>query len=280
MTTKVRRMAGISMELFIQVFLIIIAIIFIFPFVWMISTALKPATEVLSWPPIIFPKRPTITNLLYVFKTAPFGRYYLNSIFVSGVCTLSILITSSLAGYIFAKIKFFGRDLVFYIILGTAILPMQSYLVLLYMMVGKMGGVDTYWGLILPGMVMSFGIFLLRQTIYSIPDELIDAARIDGASELAIYSRVILPLCKSALSAIAIYAFTVKWGQLIWPLVIVSTKDKFTTELGLTAFSQRFVVQYGPISSAAVICTIPALMVFIVFNKQIIRGLTLTGLKG
>lgn len=280
MTTKVRKMAAITMESFIQVFLIIIAIFFIFPFIWMICTALKPATEVLSWPPIIFPKRPTMANFLYVFETAPFGRYYLNSIFVSGVSTLSILITSSLAGYVFAKIKFFSRDMIFYIILATAILPLQSYLVLLYMMVAKIGGIDTYWGLILPGMVMSFGIFFLRQNIYSIPDELIDAARIDGASELGIYIRIILPLSKSALAAIAIYAFTVKWGQLIWPLVVVSTKDKFTTELGLTAFQQRFVVQYGPISAAAVICTIPTLVVFIVFNKQIIRGLTLTGLKG
>jgi len=280
MTTKARRMVAISRESFIQIFLIIIAIFFIFPFVWMTCTALKPATEVLSWPPIIFPKRPIIANFLDVFKVAPFGRYYLNSIFVSGVSTLSILITSSLAGYIFAKIKFFGRDMMFYIILATAILPMQAYLVLFYMVVSKMGGIDTYWGLILPYMVMSFGIFLLRQNIYSIPDELIDAARIDGASELVIYIRVILPLSKSALSALAIYAFTTVWGELIWPLVVVSTKDKFTTELGLAAFQQRFIVQYGPLSAAAVICVIPALVVFILFNKQIIQGLTLTGLKG
>lgn len=274
-----RKLTSITTETFVHLFLIIVALVFVFPFLWLVFTSLKPPEEVLSWPPVILPKHWTLENYFYVFETAPFGWYYINSLFFSSTATASILLTSGLAGYVFAKFRFFGRDLIFYVLLAAAAIPMQAYLVMLYIMVSRLGGIDTYWGLLLPASIMSFGIFFIRQNVYAIPDSLVDSARIDGASEFKIFFHIIVPLIKPALSALGIYAFTTRWSLYIWPLVVLSTNEKFTTELGLTAFTRRFVVDYGPITAAASICCIPALVVFIIFNRQIIRGIALTGIK-
>jgi len=280
MRSEAKRVFGMTKELLIHFFLILIAITMLFPFFWMFCTALKPPTEVLSWPPVILPKYPTLGNFIAVFTKWPFARFFFNSVFITSVATFCILLTSSAAGYVFAKIKFFGRDLIFYIILATAIVPIQSYLIMLYLVIVKFHWINTYQGILAPLIIMSFGIFFLRQNIYAIPDELIDAARIDGASEFFIYSRIILPMTGSALAALGIYAFSVTWAQFIWPLVVVNTKEMYTTELGLAMFQKRFTVEYGAISAAAAVCVVPALIMFIVFRRGIVRGVTLTGIKG
>ena len=280
MRSEAKRVFGMTKEFLIHIFLILIAITMLFPFFWMFCTALKPPAEVLSWPPVILPKYPTLGNFIAVFTKWPFARFFFNSILITSVATLCILLTSSAAGYVFAKIKFFGRGLIFYIILATAIIPVQSYLIMLYLIIVKFRWINTYQGILAPLIIMSFGIFFLRQNIYSIPDELIDAARIDGASEFFIYSRIILPLTGSALAALGIYAFSVTWAQFIWPLVVVNTKEMYTTELGLAMFQKRFTVEYGAISAAAAVCVLPALIMFMVFRRGIVRGVTLTGIKG
>lgn len=280
MRSEAKRVFGMTKELLIHIFLILIAITMLFPFFWMFCTALKPPTEVLSWPPVILPKYPTLGNFIAVFTKWPFARFFFNSILITSVATFCILLTSSAAGYVFAKIKFFGRDLIFYIILATAIIPVQSYLIMLYLVIVKFHWINTYQGILAPLIIMSFGIFFLRQNIYAIPDELIDAARIDGASEFFIYSRIILPMTGSALAALGIYAFSVTWAQFIWPLVVVNTKEMYTTELGLAMFQKRFTVEYGAISAAAAVCVLPALIMFMVFRRGIVRGVTLTGMKG
>lgn len=280
MRSEAKRVFGMTKELLIHIFLILIAVTMVFPFFWMFCTALKPPAEVLSWPPIILPKHPTPENFGAVFTKWPFARFFFNSILITSVATFCILITSSAAGYVFAKIRFFGRDLIFYIILATAIIPVQSYLIMLYLIIVKFQWINTYQGILAPLIIMSFGIFFLRQNIYAIPDELIDAARIDGASEFFIYSRIILPMAGSALAALGIYAFSVTWAQFIWPLVVVNTKEMYTTELGLAMFQKRFTVEYGAISAAAAVCVVPALIMFIVFRRGIVRGVTLTGMKG
>ena len=280
MRSEAKRVFGMTKEFLIHIFLILIAITMLFPFFWMFCTALKPPAEVLSWPPVILPKYPTLGNFIAVFTKWPFARFFFNSILITSVATLCILLTSSAAGYVFAKIKFFGRGLIFYIILATAIIPVQSYLIMLYLIIVKFRWINTYQGILAPLIIMSFGIFFLRQNIYSIPDELIDAARIDGASEFFIYSRIILPLTGSALAALGIYAFSVTWAQFIWPLVVVNTKEMYTTELGLAMFQKRFTVEYGAISAATAVTMVPALIMFVVFRRGIVRGVTLTGIKG
>jgi len=276
MTRKIR----IARELLIHSFLILIGIVIIFPFVWMLCTALKPPTEVLSWPPVILPQHPIFNNFITVFTKWPFARFFFNSILVTSVATFCILLTSSLAGYVFAKIRFFGRDLIFYIILATAIIPVQGYLVMLYLIIVKLQWVNTYQGLLFPLIIMSFGIFFLRQNILNIPSELIDSARLDGASEFRIYAQIILPLSSSALGALAIYAFAVNWGDFIWPLVVVNMKEMYTAELGLALFQNRFFVQYGPVTAASTVCMLPAFVIFIIFRRKIVEGVTLTGMKG
>ena len=151
---------------------------------------------------------------------------------------------------------------------------------MLYLLIVKLQWVNTYQGILAPLVIMSFGIFFLRQDIYTIPDELIDAARIDLASEFRIYARIIVPMSSSALGALAIYAFSVTWGQFIWPLVVVNTREMYTTELGLAMFQKRFAVDYGSVSAAAAVLILPVLIAFVIFRRRIVKGITLTGLKG
>ncbi len=276
MTRKIR----VTREVLIHSFLILVGIGIIFPFVWMLCTALKPSTEILSWPPVILPKHPTMHSFITVFVKWPFARFLFNSVFITSVATVCILISSSLAGYVFAKIRFFGRDLIFYIILATAIIPIQGYLIMLYLIIVKLQWVNTYQGLLAPLIIMSFGIFFLRQNILNIPSDLIDSARLDGASEFRIYAQIILPMSSSALGALAIYAFAVTWGEFIWPLVVVNVKEMYTAELGLALFQSRFSVQYGSITAAATVCMLPAFIIFIIFRRKIMEGVALTGMKG
>ena len=250
------------------------------PFIWMLSTSLKPPEEVITWPPQFIPRRPTFNNYIEAFSAAPFFRFFLNSLCVSSISTVSILLTSSFAGFIFAKYQFPGRTLLFLIILATSMVPFQSYMIPFYLMVNRLGWINTYQGLALPLLVMSFGIFFMRQNIVSIPDELLDAARIDGCSEFRIYWQIIMPLSKSAMAALAIFAFKNAWGDFIWPLLIANELEMYTMELGLGMFQHRFTVDYGSITAGSVVSILPIITVFAIFRRNIIEGVTLTGLKG
>ena len=191
----------ITLQVVTQFVLILGALIMLLPFIWMLATSFKPPEEVITWPPQFIPRRPTFNNYIEAFQAAPFFRFFLNSLIVSTISTASILLTSSFAGFIFAKYRFPGRTLLFLIILATSMVPFQSYMIPFYLMVSKLGWLNTYQGLALPLLVMSFGIFFMRQNIVSIPDELMDAARIDGCSEFRIYWQIIMPLSKSAMAA-------------------------------------------------------------------------------
>ncbi|HHT91556.1 MAG TPA: carbohydrate ABC transporter permease, partial [Firmicutes bacterium] len=256
------------------------AVAMLLPFVWMLSTSFKPPDEVITWPPKFIPKNPTTANYVEAFTAVPLMRFFLNSLLVSTISTGSILLTSSLAGFIFAKYRFPGRSLIFMIILATSMVPFQSYMIPFYLMVSELGWISTYQGLALPLLVMAFGIFFMRQNIVSIPDELMDAARIDGCSEFRIYWQIILPLCKSALAALSIFAFKNAWGDFIWPLLITNDVYLYTMELGLGMFQHRFTVDYGSITAASVISIVPIITVFVIFRRHIIEGVTLTGIKG
>ena len=260
--------------------LVVGALISIFPFIWMVLTAFKPEPETLLWPPRVLPMEPTWQNFINIFTRWPFHRFFLNSFIFAGVSTLTILLTSSAAGYAFAKIRFWGRDLLFFIFLATMILPFETYMIPVYLLVNKLGWINTYQGLILPFVIMSFGLFLMRQTIQSIPDELIDAARVDGCSEFRIYRDLILPLSKGSLSALAIYAFVSVYGFFTWPLVVTTTQDMYTTELGLAMFQKAFFTEYALSMAGAAVTSLPLIFLFLFFQRNIITGITLTGLKG
>jgi len=264
----------------LHILLILGSISMILPFVWMFVTSIKPSIEVLSWPPSFITKSPTLDNYRAVFQRAPFLRYLLNTLFISAISTLSILFTSSLSGFIFAKYRFPGRNILFFSILATAIVPIQCFLISLYILINKIGWVNTYQGVLAPILVMSFGIFFMRQNIMAnIPNEMLDSARIDGCSEWKIYTHIILPLSRSALGALAIFSYMNAWQFFIWPLTVINSQNLYTMELGLTMFQKRFSVDYGLISAGSMISILPIMIIFFVLHKNIIEGITLTGLK-
>jgi multiple sugar transport system permease protein len=256
------------------------ALLIVFPIAWMVLTSLKPSAETILWPPRMLPQAPTFENYREIFLRWPFLRFFLNSLLVSGVSTLAILLTSSSAGYAFAKIKSRWINVIFFIFIATIIVPFESYMIPVYLLVNRLGWLDSYPGLILPFIIMAFGVFFMRQTIQAIPDELIQAARIDGCSEFAIFVRMILPLSGGPLSALAIYAFLNVWGFFTWPLIITNTQHMYTTELGLALFQSQFFIEYGLVAAGATVTALPLLLVFFVFQRRIITAVTLTGLKG
>ncbi len=250
------------------------------PFVWMFTTAATPSTEILTPSLRIWPAHPTLVHYSEVLRAAPWLRYLWNTIVVSTISAVAILFTSSLAGFIFAKYRFPGRDALFIVVLGTAMIPFESYMIPFYMQVKDWGWVNTYPGIVAPLLIMSFGIFFMRQSIMTIPDELLDAARIDGASEFYIYRRVVVPLSKPALGALAILAITNAWAFFIWPLIVTSDKRLFTMELGLAEFQRAFTIDYGRITAGSVLAVVPVLIAFLILRRSIIRGVTLAGMKG
>ena len=257
------------------------ALFMVLPFVWMLSTSLKPPDEVLSWPPELIPRHFTVANYVGVFQTAPFLLFFFNSMLIATVSTLSILFTSSLAGFIFGKYRFPGRGFLFILVLATAMVPFETYMIPLYLMMKNLDLVNTYLGLGAPYLIMSYGIFFMRQNVIAaVPDELLDAARIDGATEWRIYWQLIVPLLRGALGALGIFAFMQTWAAFIWPLIITSSRDLWTMELGLGMFQYRFTVDLGLINAGSMLSIMPVLLVFILLRRHIVRGIALTGMKG
>lgn len=255
--------------------------VMLLPFIWMLATSFKPANEVVAWPPNFVPRSPSLDNYIEVFQKVPFARYFFNSVLITAICTVTTCFTSALAGYIFACFKFPGRSLLFIILLGTAIVPFETYMLPLYLLMKDLRAINTYQGVMAPYFIMSFGIFFMRQNYLAfLPEELLDAARIDGAGEWRIFTRIVLPLSTSALSALAILGFIQVWGIFIWPLLITNTNDMRTVEVGLANFQTGYVIEYGPIMAGSVISLLPILVVFLVLRRQIIDSVALTGMKG
>jgi multiple sugar transport system permease protein len=257
------------------------AIFMILPMVWMLATSFKPATEIAIWPPRLLPLAPTLANYTGIFEVAPFGRFFLNSAGFSIVATLSVALTSLVAGAVFAKYRFPGRAFLFGLIIATAIVPFESYMIPLYIQLIAIGWINTYQGIVLPTLFMSFGIFLMRQHVASaIPTDYLEAARIDGASEWWILLRIIAPLSVPALSAIGIFAFIQAWAAFIWPLLVANDQLLFNMEVGLTAFQFKFSSDYGKLMAGSVISVLPMLAIFLLLRRRIIESVALTGLKG
>jgi len=268
-----------SSTLWIHLILSVGAIFILFPFVWILLTSLKGPEEIIQYPPVILPKTVTLENFKSVLTIEQFPRFIFNSLVISLASMISVLVTSILGGYAFAKYKFPLKKILFTLILATAIVPFEAYMVSVYLTISKLGLFNSYLGIIFPILIMSFGVFFIRQITSSIPDELLDAARIDGASEFWILLRVVIPLCTSALMALGIFAFSEAWAFFIWPLLVVNSKEMFTIELGLSMFHKKFYIDHGPIAAGAMISIVPMLVVFFLLRRHIIRGVTLSGMK-
>jgi multiple sugar transport system permease protein len=252
----------------------------IFPIFWLISTSLRPAPELLLVPPKLLPVQWTLDNYAKALAAAPVLLYLWNSLQFAVVSTVFILLTSTVAGYVFAKFRFPGNNFLFILVLATAIVPFEIYMVPLFLQVNAIKLVNTQIGLFLPFLVLSYGIFFMRQnTTTSVPDELLDAARIDGMSEWGIMLRLVPRLLAPAISALAILAFIQAWTAFIWPLLILNKPTLFPMELGLSQLANTR-VDFGLTSAAAVIAMAPTLIAFLILRRRIVEGVTLTGLKG
>ncbi len=257
------------------------AIFMLLPMIWMLATSFKLPGEIAVWPPHLFPQEPTFSNYSGLFQAAPFLQFFGNSAFISIASTISCVITSMIAGAVFARYRFPGRAVLFMLVLATAIVPFEAYMIPLYIELVRIHWINTYQAIILPTLVMSFGIFLVRQHVASaVPDELMEAARVDGASEWWTFRRVLVPLSGNAISAVGIFAFIQAWAAFIWPLLVANNQLLFNMEVGLTAFQFRFSADYGKLMAGSTLSTIPMLIVFLLLRRRIIENMALTGIKG
>jgi len=251
------------------------------PFVWMILGSFKGQGELLRVPPTWWPESPTLDNYRTLFSKESFLRYFLNSTVVAVVITVANVTFCSMVGYALAKLKFRGKKLVFALVMGTLMVPGMVTFVPLFVLVANLGLVDTYPGLILPFLVTPFGVFLMRQFIIELPDDLLDAGRIDGASELRIFRQIILPLCGPGLATLGILTFLGSWNNFLWPLVVAQTQEHYTLPVALALFSQnqQVIPNYGVLLAGATVVVVPVLVVFLIFQRRFIEGIATTGIK-
>ncbi len=260
--------------------LVVVSVVWVIPFVWMVSTSFTPEADTTRLPLRWIPLRFTWENYQYILFKSLLLRWLLNSVIVSTVVVVLDLFINSLAAFAFARIRFPGRDVVFAAVLATLMVPQQVTIVPLYLMVNSMGLVATYPGIIIPRLALALGVFMLRQFFLQIPREYEEAAEIEGAGRLRIYSTIMMPLTVAALSALAIFAFLGAWNDFMWPLIVSNKPPMFTLPVGLANFSGTYQYEYAKAEAAAVIASLPVMAVFLFFQKQFIQSVAATGLKG
>jgi multiple sugar transport system permease protein len=250
------------------------------PFLWMVLSSFKPEADIRSVPPTWWPETFTLGNYRDLFARLDFPQYFFNSALVAALVTAGNLLFCSMLGYALAKLSFPGRKTLFLLVLGMLMVPGMATFVPQFVLVSNLGLANSYAGLILPFLAGPFGVFLMRQFLQSIPDDLIEAARVDGAGEWRIFFRIVLPLCKPALATLGILTFLSSWNNFLWPLVVATTEDKYTLPVALALYSvgqnQTF---YGLLLAGAVVVVVPVLIVFLVLQRHFLRGIATTGLK-
>ncbi len=277
-----RRSGGqLALQALFHILMLAGCVVVVLPFVWMISSSLKAQADVLSFPPKWIPNPIVWDNYPQSWEGLPMGLAYLNSIKISTFVTIGGLFTCSLAAYPFAKMRFPGRDVLFIAMLATLMIPQEVNLIPLYIIFKQLHWIDTHWPLIVPPILQNpYGVFLLRQFFRTIPNELEDAARIDGANPWIIYSRIVMPLAVPALITLGIFIFLFNWNSFLTPLIYLNSQNNFTVPLLLTVFVADYGAQWGLLMAAATIAMVPVLAVYVVGQRYFIEGIALSGLKG
>jgi len=261
--------------------LVVGGLFMLMPFIWMLSSSLKDQGAIFAYPPSLFPPEARWSNFREILDVVPFGRYFSNSVFIAAVSVVGQLLSCSMAAFAWARIPFFGRNVLFMTLMAALIIPPQVTLVPLFIMMNGVGWIDTYYPLILPFWLGGeFGTFLLRQFFLAIPRDLEDAAKIDGAGPWRIYWSIYLPLCKPALATVAIFTFLLQWNELLRPLIFLSTPEKLPLTVGLAALRSQYSTSWNLIMAGALISVIPVLVLFIFAQRYFVRGVTSSGLKG
>jgi multiple sugar transport system permease protein len=261
--------------------LVVVALVFASPLIFAFATSLKPADEVFTAPPTLVGSELRFENYIEAFQFAPFARYFFNSFLVAILGTSVVVAASSLSAFAFARLRFRGRELLFVLFLGTLMVPQEVLIVPMYWLMQTLGWVDSYQALILPFAFTAFGTFLLRQFFLTVPAELVDSARVDGAGPFSIFFRIMLPLARPAVAVLAMFTFIAYWGSYLWPLIVIDTIDvKGTVPLGLTSFMAQQGTQWHLMMAAAMLAMVPSVLLVVVLQKNLVRGLLTTGFGG
>jgi alpha-1,4-digalacturonate transport system permease protein len=272
---------SIKTQGFIYIVLILMAIVILFPFVWMVVTALRPdgyVTEqgLIPQPYLAFENFEKAWN----YRGTYFTQWTINSFFISIVGTGLAVTLNALSGFAFAKYRFFGRDLLFIAVIATMMIPFQVIMIPVYVILAQLGLVNTLWGVILPSTASAFGIFLMRQFMQSIPDELLDAARMDGASELRIFGQIIVPLSMPAIAVFSILHFLFTWNNYLLPLLVLNRRQMFTIQVGIVSFQGEYQAEWNYMMAMVIVSIVPTIAIFLFFQRYFIRGIAMTGMKG
>lgn len=263
----------------IWVLLVAGAGVMLFPLYWMFATAIRPRTELFSGEFNLFPSELVWSNFSEAWGKLPFTQFYINSILIAVIAVAVTVFINLLAGYTFAKYEFPGRNILFLLLISTLMIPIQVIMVPEFLIVSQLGWVNTYAGVIAPRAAEAFGIFMVRQFMLSIPDELLEAARLDGASEFKIFLRVVLPLSWPVIAVLTIFTFMWRWNDFAWPLVVLQERSAYTVPLGLNLMKGQFFTDWTGIMSMSLVSILPMLLVFVFFQRYFIQGIASTGIK-
>ncbi|MGP4078722.1 carbohydrate ABC transporter permease [Pseudalkalibacillus sp. R45] len=262
----------------VSILLIVGGVLVSIPFFWMIMSSFKPNGEVLLFPPTLFPENPTLENYINLFERLNFGVYLKNTIIIVVMSFVGLLF-NAMAGYGFAKYKFKGREPVFYLVLATMMIPAQVTMIPVYLILNEMGLTNTMTGIVLPGLAAAFSIFLFRQFMTTIPTDLIEAARLDGAGEFYIFFKLIIPIAKPIFAVQGILTFIGAWNSFLWPLIIANDESLYTLSVGLSLLQGQYASNYGLQMAGAAFMVVPIIIIFSFFQKYIVEGFTMSGLK-
>lgn len=273
---KTKRLAHAGLYLLLG----ILCFIFLMPIVWVVFSSFKPAGELFAWPPSLIGKNPGLDNYILALEEGDFVRYFVNTVMVSLIATLLTVVVNVMAGYVFAKYHFRGERLLFGMVMVTLMIPLEVIMIPIFKVIVATKLYDSLWGLIIPAVASPTAVFLVRQYYVPIPNELMEAARIDGASEQQIFLRVMLPLAKPVVSVLCIFSFMWRWNDYLWPKLVINNKRNYTLQLALANFSGEYSVDWNSLLAMSVISMIPVLIVFVTLQKYIIGGMTAGGVKG
>ena len=266
-------------NLFVWLVLVVGALVVAFPLYWMFATAVRPKKEIFSGGFDLVPSTFVWSNFSDAWNKLPWDQFYINSIAIAAIAVPITVFINLLAGYTFAKYKFPGRDILFLLMISTLMIPIQVIMVPEFLIVAKLGWVNTWWGVLVPRAAEAFGLFMVRQFMVSIPDELIEAARLDGAGEFTIFRRVVLPLSWPVIAVLSIFTFMWRWNDFAWPLVVLQEQSAYTVPLGLNLMQGQYFTDWTGLMSMSLLSIIPMMLVFIFFQRYFIQGIASTGLK-